>query len=482
MPALPPPAFYAIEPPAAGLSEFMPTVSLLKVAFALFLVLLNGFFVAAEFSFVKARSHRIQDIADTGSLFARLALQEIHHLDIYLSTTQVGITLASLGLGWVGEPAFAEIIEPYFVKWGWPGEAAAHAVGVLVAFSLITYLHILFGELVPKTLSIVKAEKVALAVSLPLYLFHYLFYPIIWLLNRSSNLVLRGLGLQPAGGHQTIHTEEEIRMILAESARGGSLRDSEVMLVERSFDFADTPVHAVMVPRVDVDYLSLEWDNARILRALKERPHARYVVVEEEDLDRVVGFIHLKEMAPQLAEGAVELRRLLRPMHAVPESQSIDRLLREFQTRHTQVALVMDEYGGTAGIVTAEDLVEQLVGEVNDELDAEPPAMTPLADGYLIQGAAALSEVSRALREEMESEHFDTLGGWLMGALERVPKEGDHAETSNYRFEVVKMEGSRVVEVKATRIATEATSDKEAASPNRDSLERKNETPLESPS
>jgi CBS domain containing-hemolysin-like protein len=427
----------------------MDSAQLFKVAFALFLVFLNGFFVAAEFSFVKSRSTRLQELADAGSFLARTALHEITHLDVYLSTTQVGITLASLGLGWVGEPAFAELVEPLFEHAGWLSVVAAHAVGVTLAFSIITYLHILFGELVPKTLSILKAEKVALAVSVPLHLFFYLFYPIIWVLNRSSNLVLRAIGLRPAGGHVSAHTEEEIRMILAESARGGSLKDSEVLLVERSFEFADTPVHAVMVPRVDIDYLSLQWETPRILQQLEEHPHARYVVVEEEDVDNVVGFVHLKEIVPQIAKGQLDLKTIMRPLHVVPESQSIERLLREFQTRHSKIALVLDEYGGTAGIVTSEDLVEELVGEVSDELDEEPPALLKSGDHYLIQAATALTDVSRTLDEELESEHFDTLGGWIMGTLERVPKVGDRAESLHYSFEVVKMDGPRVVEVKA---------------------------------
>jgi CBS domain containing-hemolysin-like protein len=427
----------------------MDSLQLIKVVFALFLVALNGFFVAAEFAFVKVRLTRLQEMVEGGNFFAKLAYNEVTHIDAYLSATQVGITLASLGLGWIGEPAFAALVEP-LVRRLPMGEALATTIGVILAFSIITYLHILFGELIPKTLSIIKAETVALTVALPLYVFYHVFYPIIFVLNRSARFGLKLMGLKPASEHATIHTEEEIRMILAASAQGGSLRDSEVMLVERSFEFADTSVHAVMVPRVDIDFLSIEWNDENVLQTLSEHPHARYVVVENEDLDHVRGFVHLKELVPQVARRKIDLKAILRDLHIVPETQSIERLLREMQTLHTQIALVMDEYGGTAGVVTMEDLVEELVGEVSDEMDEEPPTVQRRDEGFLIQGSAALADVSRELDEELESEHFDSLGGWVMGSLERVPDEGDTVESARYLFRVLKMDGPRIVEIEAT--------------------------------
>jgi CBS domain containing-hemolysin-like protein len=427
----------------------MDSSALLKVVLALFLVALNGFFVAAEFAIVKVRSTRIQELVDEGSYLARMAKTAISRLDAYLSATQLGITLASLGLGWIGEPAFADLIVPLFKNFG--GSAAAHATSATVAFLAITFLHIVFGELAPKSFAILKPEAVSLTIAWPLHLFYRVFYPVIWLLNNVANLVIRLFGLRVASEHDNAHTEEEIRMILAASARGGSLKDSEVLLVERSFEFADTPVHAVMVPRVDIDYLSIEWDAERILEELKEHPHARYVVVEDEDLDRALGFVYLKELVPQIAAREIRLNEILRQIYIVPESQSIERLLRSLQTRHTQIALALDEYGGTAGIVTMEDLVEELVGELSDELNEEPPSVQKVGERrYRVQGSATLGDVSRMLDEELESEHFDTLAGWMMGRLERVPSEGDVAESDYYAFKVMRMDGPRVVEIEAS--------------------------------
>ncbi|MBW3624572.1 MAG: hemolysin family protein [Armatimonadetes bacterium] len=427
----------------------MDVNQLLKIFIALFLVALNGFFVAAEFAIVKVRKTRIQELAEEGGFFARTAHRAVQHLDAYLSATQLGITLASLGLGWIGEPAFAHLIQPLFDGWGAMGTAAAHTTAVAIAFLIITFLHIVFGELAPKSYAIIRPEGTTLALAWPLHLFYLVFYPAIWFLNGVANGVLRLIGLRSANEHEHLHTEEELRMILAESARGGSLRDSEALLVEQAFEFADTPVHAVMVPRVDVDFLSLDWTQARILEEIDKHPHTRYLVVEDEDLDQPRGFVHLKEMVSQLASTGIDLTKVLRPIHIVPETQSIERLLRELQARHSQIALVMDEYGGTAGIVTMEDLVEELIGEITDEMDEEPPDFLRRENVIVIQGAAALSDVSRELKEEIQSEHFDTLGGWIMGRLERVPGEGDSVESDLYSFTVTRMDGPRIVEIEA---------------------------------
>ncbi len=419
-----------------------------ELVIAVLLVALNGFFVAAEFAIVKVRVTRVQELAEAGAVGAKMAHRAVTHLDAYLSATQLGITLASLGLGWIGEPAFAHLVEPLFARIE-GREFAAHATAVTVSFLIITFLHIVFGELTPKSLAIMKPEKVTLSVAWPLHLFFLLFYPIIWVLNNVANGVLRLVGLSVAGEHANVHTTEEIRMILAESARGGSLRDSEALLVERSFEFADTPVHAVMAPRVDIVSLSLDWPPERALEVIAAHRHTRYPVVVDDDLDRVEGFIHIGEALPQIVKGRLDLRALLRPIHMAPESQSVERLLRELQSRRSEIALILDEYGGTAGMVTVKDLLEELVGEVNDEMDNALDEARWVGDRWRLLGSASLALVNRELDEALESERFGTLGGWLMGELGRIPEPGDNVETARYRYTILTMDGARVTEVEA---------------------------------
>jgi CBS domain containing-hemolysin-like protein len=421
---------------------------MLELLIAFFLVILNGFFVAAEFAIVKVRSTRIQELMEQGKPGAAIAHRAVQHLDAYLSATQLGITLASLGLGWIGEPAFAHLLDPLFNRFGEGSVFASHAAAVAVAFLIITFLHIVFGELAPKSLAILKSEAVTLAVAWPLHFFYLVFYPAIWLLNNVANGVLRLVGLEPASEHENVHTLEELRMILAESARGGSLKDSEALLVERSFDFADIDVEDVMVPRVDIRYLSAEWDRGRILEEMEAHRHSRYLIVEDEDLDHVLGFVRIEDLLFGLVRDGVNLRDILRPLHMVPEHQSVERLLREMQVRHTEIALVLDEFGGTAGMVTIKDLLEELVGDFDDESDREPPEVRRTEEGWLVRGGASLSDVNRELEAELlSSEHYSTLAGWVMEQLGRVPAEGDGLESGGYRFRVRRMKGHRVVEV-----------------------------------
>lgn len=458
----------------------MDVDSVLKLLAAGALVLLNGFFVAAEFSLVKVRATRIEELSRRGSLAAKVAQREVEHLNAYLSATQLGITLASLGLGWIGEPAFAHLIEPIFAAIAPSVRLSSHALAVVIAFIVITFLHIVFGEMAPKTLAIVKPETTTLWVAYPLHWFYRLFYIPIELLNGSANLVLRALGLGPTSEHDLAHSEEELRMILLASEEQGTLEPREVDMVEHVFEFGDTCVHEVMVPRVDMVYLSREWSMARVLEVAKERPHTRYILVEDEDLDRVVGFVHLKDLLHLTQRRTASLDEIRRDLLVVPENQRIDRLLRTFQQNRVQIALVLDEYGGTAGMVTLQDLIEEIVGEVPDEFQTDAPRIEERSDGSLVMaGTTPLSEITERLGLDFGEQEFDTVGGYVMGELGRLPEPGDEVEVRGYTLKVTQMAGQRIqqIELRPREGTGSAVGDSRAADPSTPSGQPGRETP-----
>ncbi|HEY3282940.1 MAG TPA: hemolysin family protein [Armatimonadota bacterium] len=425
----------------------MTTHSILMLLAAAGLVVLNGFFVAAEFALVKVRATRIEELAKGGSPAASLVRYQIRHLDGYLSAAQFGVTLASLALGWIGEPAFGSILEPLVERLRPVLPISTGTLAMVLAFCLITFLHIVFGEQTPKQAAIVRAESTSLLIAYPLHWFYRLCYPPIALLRVSANLVLGTLGLGQGSGHEAAHSEEEIRMLLNASTETGVLEEREVDMMEHVFDFGDTSVHSVMVPRVDIAYLSIDWTMTRVLEVMKERPHTRYLLVEDEDLDRVVGFVHLKDLIHLTRRRSANLEEVRRDLPMVPESQSIDRLLRTFQQNRVQMALVLDEYGGTAGMVTLQDLVEEILGEVPDEFESEAPRIRE-EDGELrIAGTTSLSEVADRSGLHLSDEEFDTLGGYIMGALGRLPNEGESLDVDGYRLTVEKMAGQRIQEI-----------------------------------
>jgi len=415
-----------------------------KLLAAVFLVLLNGFFVAAEFAIVKVRATRIDEMVQQGSWPARVAKKAVQHLDAYLSATQLGITIASLGLGWIGEPAIADLIEPYFRDLGRWSPAATHTTAITVAFILITFMHIVFGELAPKSLAILRAESTTLWVVYPLDIFYRLFYPAIWLLNGAANLVLRLIGLQVAGEHEEAHSEEEIRMILAASHAGGYLKDSELDIVRNVFEFARKQAKDIMVPRVDIVYLSTEWPPEKNRRIALQTGYTRFPLCEG-DIDQVIGMVHIKDILSLEPDARLDIRRLKRDILIIPENKPIDQLLREFQHSHTYMALVMDEYGGTAGLVSLEDVLEELVGEIEGEFGAEPKKIVPTQDGgYLLDSRLTLMELKRDLGIALHEEEADTIGGYVMAALGAIPHPGDQVEADGYRLTVVQMAGRRI--------------------------------------
>ena len=412
---------------------------------AALLVFLNAFFVAAEFAIVKVRSTRVQELVREGVRGSAAAQNAIQNLDAYLSATQLGITLASLGLGWIGEPAFANLVTPLLGAVGIWSEKIVHSISLTLAFTLITFLHIVLGELAPKSLAIRRPEEMSLLVSPPLRLFYRVFYPALWFLNASSSFFLRMLYIAPASESELAHSEEELRLLLAESHRIGTLSASKRKLLENVFDYTRRSAKHIMVPRADIVHLSLLRSLSENLETIRQTQHTRYPLCRD-DIDHVVGMIHAKDLL-QPVDGlhdATDLLKLKRDILFVPESRPLELLQRDFQQRRVHMAIVVDEYGGTSGLVTLEDILEEIVGEIQDEFDTEAPRMESTPDGYVVDGLVLLEEIASRLGIAVPEHESSTLGGFVIARLGRMARIGDLVALDGYTAKVVEMKGRRV--------------------------------------
>lgn len=430
-----------------------PASAVWNIFLVLFLVLLNGFFVAAEFAMVKVRSTRIDTLLQEGNLRAKYAKRLVDHLDAYLSACQLGITLASLGLGWIGEPAIAHLIEPVLAYFGL-SEAMIKTVSFAIAFSIITALHIILGELAPKSLAIQKADSVTIWTSVPLIAFYKVMFPVIWVLNSLANRILQMVGIEVASEHEAAHTEEEIRILMEESHQQGYINQTELTYVDNIFDFAERHVNEVMIPRTDMVCLYDEDSfSTNLDKALSEQL-TRYPVCHP-DKDNIIGFVHIKDLLAALAKGeAPELQALVREIMAVPETMPISTLLKLMQKNRAQIALVIDEYGGTAGLVTVEDILEEIVGEIQDEFDEERPTVEMReANVHSVDGRLLIEEVNEVFMLRLDAENVDTLGGWMSARVEMPPQVGRQAEFDNYIFVVEEVDNMRITRVLVRKIA-----------------------------
>ena len=413
------------------------------------LLLTNAFFVAAEFAIVKVRSARIDDLARRGSPLASVARKVIHNLDTSLAAAQLGITFASLGLGWIGEPAVAHILHPVFVAIGLESPEAVHGVSFAVAFALITAVHIIIGEQMPKFLGIRKPQEVALWTSMPFLLFCGVFSPALKLLNLCANGLLRVCGVHDIKIQDLAHSEEDLRIILSESQRHGSLSAGKVNLLENVLDLAGRTVMEIMSPRPDIDCLSLDKPWEENLQTIYRTGHTRYPLCET-DIDHVVGIVHIKDIFLQRSEinTSTDLLKIKREVLFVPESRPVEALQQDFQQRRLHLAMVIDEYGSTSGLVTLEDVLEELVGEIQDEFDSESPKLEQTAEGAVVDGQTPLSEVTEALGlEEIEVKDAHTIGGYVNAQLGRIGRIGDTVELDGCRVKVLEMNGRRIMRV-----------------------------------
>ncbi len=415
---------------------------------AFVLVIANGFFVASEYSFVRVRATQLDELARAGSVRAKLAARIADRLDSYISAAQLGITLASLAIGWIGEPAIAALVAPIF---GWLPEPLFHLVAFALAFGAITYAHIVIGELAPKYLAIQRAVQLALLCAYPFDVFYRLVYPINWFVNNSANSLLRWIGITPRAD-LNVHSDEELRMLVAASARQGVLQESERVIVGNALDFADTLVRQVMVPRTEIIAVPEELDLAGLVAVARQHRLSRFPVYRD-DLDHIVGVVHVKDLVGVDRGSRAKAHDIMRRVPAIPETLRLDQALAEFRRQHAQLAIVIDEYGGTAGLVTLEDVLEELVGEVGDEFekDASPPIREEAPGTYVVDGLVGLAEVRERLHLALTDEPYDTVGGMVFGRLGRVAQVGDSVEVEGYRFQVTGVDGRRVSQVRVQR-------------------------------
>ena len=413
------------------------------------LVLLNGFFVAAEFAIVKVRSSQIA--VEKGNLSKRAAESIVNNLDGYLAATQLGITLASLGLGWVGESVMTRVILNAMNALGLTmSVSVAHSIALPVAFAVLTILHIVFGELAPKSLAIRYPTATTLKLSIPLRIFYVVFKPFIWLLNGLANVILKVIGVKPIS-EQDIHSEEELRLIIAESEEGGAIEPGERELIQNVFDFDDRIVRQVMVPRVKISGLKASLTIPETMEIVLKEGYSRYPVFENS-LDEIIGVVHAKDIiTAHFKRKDKGLRDIMRQAHFIPETKPIDTLLREFQRRKTQMAIVVSEFGGTIGIVTLEDILEELVGEIQDEHDHEQQIVTLLdKQVYQIVAQSSIHDINKFIEIPFpESEDYETLSGMITFHRTTI-NEGDTFALNGYKFKIVKLNKTlpELVEVK----------------------------------
>lgn len=411
----------------------------LDVVITLFLVFLNGFFVAAEFAIVKVRSSQIA--LQKAGVSKKSAELIIDNLDGFLAATQLGITLASLGLGWVGEDVVSRMILNLMYSLGFQfSEATAHSIALPVAFVVLTVLHIVFGELAPKSVAIRYPTTTSMAVSLPLRVFYLVFKPFIWLLNGFANFILKLFGIKPMSETE-VHSEEELKLIIAESEEGGAIEASERELIQNVFDFDNRIVRQVMVPREKITGMNVKTSIAEAVKIVFHEGYSRYPVYDVS-MDEIVGIAHSRDIMSVhfSGDGSKTLRDLLRPAYFIPETKPIDKLLREMQKKKMQMAIVISEYGGVIGIVTFEDILEELVGEIQDEHDQEQQIVLSIGTHrYQIQARSSLHDINKNLQVPFaESDDFDTLAG-LITNLYANAQEGDELVVERYKVKITKM-------------------------------------------
>jgi CBS domain containing-hemolysin-like protein len=423
----------------------VPLLPLANLFLALVLVGLNGFFVAAEFALVRVRESRIVQLEQEGSARAGVVRDALRDLDGYLSVCQVGITVASLGLGWVGEPAVSHLIAPVLERVGVTSERVVSVVAVALGFAVITYAHLVFGEQAPKYFSIQRAEGTSLWISRPLKLFMFLFGPVVWLVNASTNFVLRPWGIRLGEGMEA-HSEEELRIMISSSVASGVLDPEEHDYLNNVFDFGDTVAREIMVPRPDIEALRSDSPLEELAEKAAFGRYTRYPVYED-DLDHILGAIHVKDLFRAASEEPedFDIRSVIRDCLVVPENKPIEQILREFQRRKLQMAIVIDEWGSVEGLITIEDVLEEIVGEIQDEFDEGEAEIEEIGDGvYAVDGRIPITDVNEYFDLDLPHEDFDTIGGYVLGALGRPPEPGDTVEADGVVLNVKSVDGPRV--------------------------------------
>ncbi|RXK81821.1 hemolysin family protein [Filimonas effusa] len=430
------------------------------IAITLVLVLLNGFFVAAEFAIVKVRASQLEVQAKTGNKVAVLARHIVSHLDGYLAATQLGITLASLGLGWTGEPVVAKIIIKIMSGLGLAiRPELAHDIALPIAFAVITILHIVFGELAPKSLAIQRSERTTLVVAYPLQFFYTIFRPFIWMLNSIANLLLKATGIQASHGSE-VHSSEELKYIVTQGKESGMIKEGDFDIIINAFDFSNRMVKQVQIPRNQITAIDLYNFNEEALEKVIEDGYSRMPVYYKTFAD-IKGIVYLKDLLLRMRKNEpLNLEQIMRPAIFIPENMHIGKLLKEFQQKHHQMAIVVNEYGDITGIVTMEDLLEELVGEIQDEYDNEIPVVQQLNDTtFKVQASASLDDINELLPRPISKEgQIVTLAGILVFHFRRIPSLHEKVIVDNYEISIVQMKLNSIVTVIVKDLRPDKTS------------------------
>lgn len=424
-----------------------------NLLFVAFLLFSNGFFVASEFAFVSIRKTRISQLSNEGNGDAKLALGGIEHLDKTIAAVQLGITISSLGLGWVGESTMVRLIEPIFhiIPEAWRG-FATHSLAVTLAFSLITFMHVVIGELMPKSIALQFPERTTLLVARPMYAITKIFTPFIFLLNGFGNSLLALIKIPPAHSAHLVHSVEELDMIINESHKEGVLNDTEKEILQNVFKFSDTLAKQVMVPRPDVVSVPVDISVDELNKLIMENQYTRYPVYND-DLDHILGILHIKDIYPLMVEGReIKLREIIREAILVPETMTMDNMVLEFKEKKSQMALVIDEFGSVSGLITLEDVLEEIFGEVQDEFDEEEAEIRQIYENeYVANAMMRLDEFSEFFSTKLDDEDVDTIGGLVIKQLGHIAADGDTVSIGEFTFKVLEMDGARIVKLKIKR-------------------------------
>ncbi|WP_257346149.1 hemolysin family protein [Pseudalkalibacillus decolorationis] len=416
------------------------------------LILLTAFFVAAEFAIVKIRKTKIDTLADEGNQNAKAVQKILGNLDGYLSACQLGITITALGLGWLGEPTVEDLLHPVFENFEL-SETVATTLSFAIAFSAITFLHVVLGELAPKSVAIQKAETVSLMLAKPLIFFNRIMFPFIWTLNGAARILVKMFGLPPANEHEAAHSEEELRMILSESYKKGEINQAEMEFVNNVFEFDEKMAKEIMVPRTEMLCLFLEDSFDENLSIMKEEKYTRYPVADD-DKDRILGVVNVKEIFNDyISDKHKPLEEYVRPVAHVSETAPIKELLRKLQKSRSHMAIVVDEYGGTAGLLTVEDIIEELVGEIQDEfdIDEKPMFQKVSKDKTIVDAKVLISEVNEMLGTEIDNSDIDTIGGWVLSEKMEAEK-GTMIEKGGFQFTVTENDGHQIKELEIQKL------------------------------
>ena len=449
------------------MSETVNISILFNLAVIAFLLLSNGFFVASEFAMVKVRKTRIEQLVNEGNFNAKIALEALKDLDKFIAAVQLGVTISSIGLGWVGEGTLAAIIEPVFAFLpGISQSIATHTVSVSIAFALITFLHVVIGELIPKSIALEYTESTALIVARPMQFITFIFNPFIWLLNGFGNSVLNMMHIPHSHKGSLVHSTEELDMLVNASYNGGVLNETEKDMLHNVFKFSDLTAKQVMVPRTDMICIPEDTTFEELNNIAAENQYTRYPVYSE-DIDHITGIIHVKDLyALSLKNEERPVKALLREVLLVPETITMDNLVLEFKKRKGQMAIVVDEFGGTSGLITLEDVLEEIFGEVQDEFDEEEEGdIKEIEENKYIANAMMrideMTEFFNIPEETVDDDDIDTIGGLVVKLLGRIAEVGDSVSFNDLTFIVKEIDGARVTKVEIIRKPKEEETNEE---------------------